>query len=433
MAVQFIHNRKWTLTDSAIAFLIVAVLALVATAFLLPHGRRPRLTWQIPEVAHLAWSPDSRLLATGGYFGPATVMDALSGQTISRCGPQYGESTFVAFSSDGQHLVASNNDGGLTVWDALTGRPGRALANQYYACRVGPMIPNDLLTLVTADRGYWFRPGSGHEALDPVDHHQMIQVWNIQSGKALAVCELGRTALSQLVAITDDGKIAASAHEDKSVIVWNVSPARERSRFRAPCIVQQLQFSPDGARLAVASAGALYRDTQSDGSPRRHCSLQVWDVAAGRKLAELSPHSDWITSAEFTPDGKSLVTCGDVDGASMPVKVWDTATFALRWGLPGGPKFYRACAAISPDGRILATLLSFNGRPRGRHNRVTYWNTGIGLYDLRTGRPLDELGVSSIDSIWYSISKLAFSPDGQSLAAASSGQHGKIGVWDVKP
>jgi hypothetical protein len=52
-------------------------------------------------------------------------------------------------------------------------------------------------------------------------------------------------------------------------------------------------FSPDGARIATASADDTAR---------------IWDVATGVALATLSGHTGQVVSAKFSPDGSRLVT-----------------------------------------------------------------------------------------------------------------------------
>ena len=69
------------------------------------------------------------------------------------------------------------------------------------------------------------------------------------------------------------------------------------------------------------------------------------------KLATLQ-HPDYITCVAFSPDGKSLLAAGSIDGT---VFFWDmasrTATTPIKVPAQGVK-----CLAISPDGKRLATL-----------------------------------------------------------------------------
>ena len=88
------------------------------------------------------------------------------------------------------------------------------------------------------------------------------------------------------------------------------------------------------------------------------------------------------------------------------VRLWDPSTGAFRCTLEGHPSFVSA-VAFSPDSQLLASASS---------NKVRLW-------DLSTGASHCTLeGHSSY------ISAVAFSPDGQFLASASSN---KVRIWDA--
>jgi WD40 repeat protein len=53
------------------------------------------------------------------------------------------------------------------------------------------------------------------------------------------------------------------------------------------------EFSPDGKRVVTAS-----RDKKA----------QVWDSATGSPVGAAMQHQGWVLSAEFSPDGKRIVT-----------------------------------------------------------------------------------------------------------------------------
>jgi WD40 repeat protein len=69
--------------------------------------------------------------------------------------------------------------------------------------------------------------------------------------------------------------------------------------------VNSAQFSPDGKRIVTAS----YDHT-----------ARVWDAQNGQPLSDPLQHSQGANSAQFSPDGKRIVT-GSSDGA----QVWDLA------------------------------------------------------------------------------------------------------------
>lgn len=80
----------------------------------------------------IAWSPNSKYLATGGDSGMVGVWDASNGSnihTFQRSADTTTQVTAVAWSPDGSQLASGggnpNTSGGDTnvyVWDAITGR-----------------------------------------------------------------------------------------------------------------------------------------------------------------------------------------------------------------------------------------------------------------------------------------------------------------------
>jgi RNA polymerase sigma factor (sigma-70 family) len=149
-------------------------------------------------------------------------------------------------------------------------------------------------------------------------------------------------------------------------------------RLRHPWGVRGIAFSRDGKQLVSGSGHTIY----------------VWEAATGKQVRQL----DGINFM-----GIAVSPVGDVMASAQNghVQVWDLAT--------GKPKFKHDVSgfavAISPDGSVLAT----GGRTPAKGDPVVLW-------DLRTGDKL-----RSLPANMYQVFRLAFSPDGKSLAAVSCG------------
>jgi hypothetical protein len=131
--------------------------------------------------------------------------------------------------------------------------------------------------------------------------------------------------------------------------------------------------------------------------------IELWDVAAGKKLHTLDASWGEIALLSFAPDGKVLAS-----SSQYSVHLWEVASGKeIRWFdlRDHGPV---RCLAFSPDGKVLAIATT---RP------------GIDLWDVATGTKRDAF--RSVGGL----RAMAFSPDGQTLASA--GDDRTIRLWEI--
>src|SRR5262249_36365960 len=123
-------------------------------------------------------------------------------------------------------------------------------------------------------------------------------------------------------------------------------------------------FSPDGKRLA--SAGGVYRGRHKWETGE----ITIWDPATGQRLLHFSGHPEGVTDINFSPDGQRLASASS-DG----VKIWDANSGKELLSLRMWPKEKPYRVAFDPRGTRLATLseTSFLGRGRARL-AIKYWH-----------------------------------------------------------
>lgn len=125
----------------------------------------------------------------------------------------------------------------------------------------------------------------------------------------------------------------ASAAWDGTVIVWDVPSLAIRARETFPGSVNDVAFSPDGARLALARSQAppvrtpaVQHHEQRSGKPPADpgAMVSLWDPAT-RLRRDLRGHTGAVTAVAWTPAGDRVVSAS----WDRSVRLWDTATSSV--------------------------------------------------------------------------------------------------------
>src|SRR5262245_41534548 len=305
-------------------------------------------------VQALAWSADSKLLASSAGHSGVFLWDGQTGKLHSApWGKDFGGQA-LAFSPDGTFLaVPSGNGQTLHVWDLVQDKEVRSLRLPFTFS-------------ATRDRGLGWSVAfsSNSKLLACGDYDGTLSVWEVATGKVIRSTRQGTLPI-QTVAFLSRGKVLA-AYGGADLVLRDVATFKEIKRVQIGG-AQQLVISPDEKLAAHGSLGLA-------GVP-----VGLYDLEAGKKLPPLKG-SDPGYSLAFLPDSKHLV----VTHASSPaesLRLWDVAArMEVRCfqGLEQGIHPASFLLAVSPDGKKVA------GGVLG-HN-------GLHVWDIATGKLLSPIG-----------------------------------------
>lgn len=399
------------------------------------NARRELVTLpgRVGWLHHVAFSPEGERLATAGDGRLVELWDAATGQKLVALRGHTDPVQHIAFSPDGRRLASAGDDHSVKLWDAKSVTEPITLAGH-----------TDTVWAVA------FSPDGRQLASAGVDHS--VRLWDAITGQTLVTLR-GHSGWVHHVAFSPDGRHVASASADplfdfrhrtaglfqgrpsgrRTVKIWDAATGQESATLGGHAgTVWHLAFSPDGRRLASASAayadGPRWFDSFNPGGHRlpslsAHGTVKVFDVATGRELFTCRGLSKAVWHVAFSPDGRCLASASG-DGT---INLWDAATGQEQRTLTGHTGWVHR-VVFSPDGRYLASAcsdhvveildqwLSFSRVEPGQDHTVKLW-------DMATNRE-----PATLDGHTAMVWDIAFSPDGRQLASASG--DGTVVVWD---
>ncbi len=356
------------------------------------------------RVNAVAFSRDGRLLASGGIDNSVKLWDVASKREARTLNGHTGWVNAVVFSADNQTIVSGSADRSIKTWDAATGQLRQTASGHRDAVTslaVSPVV--GLLASGGADSAvrFWRLPqlssenslnfnfdagrvnalsfSAGGNQLLAASSERTIKQLDLPSrnnsvffsepdrlekyeavafspqSQLMALCDGTRdievrsfVVLSQPIKLTSkanpvralafsaDGRWFVTGNQDTSATLWDVYAGRVLANITGNAgSISAVAFSPDSLTLATGSRGGIVRLTE---------------VVGAREIKSWQAHDDGINAAVFSVDGKQLITCS----SDQSIKVWNVENQNLIANLTDHSKEVNSLS-ISPDGKWLAS------------------------------------------------------------------------------
>jgi WD40 repeat protein len=328
-----------------------------ALGLLLETGRAGLKSGQSETVAVItdtalvvAFSPDGKMAAGGGFDQAVKVWDARTGKLLLLLvGPEHTTRRSIAFSPDSQIVAGAGDDGAVRLWSTRTGALQQTISGFVGQVQAVSFSPDGKELAVASNKDQGRKTTSE------------IALWDLVTGKRLWT-RTGKWDDDWIfsLAFSPDGKTLAAADGKIKLYEASTDKAKEILKVEGRKALR-VAFSPDGKTLA--GGGGYW--IQVAGGTQQISEAYLWDFPSAKPQRTLTDLQPWLRSIAFSPDGNILAT-----GTSGPIrqnrserrvtseiKLWDWRTGQLLRTINGGLADTYSIV-FSPDGK---SILSCDG------------------------------------------------------------------------
>lgn len=345
-------------------------------------------------------------------------------------------STCATVTYDGASIITSGTDAVVRLWNIETNSCERELRG--HTGRVNSL---------SVSRG-------APQQLASASSDGSIRVWTLEwkAGMDAPVTELrGHNKPVLCAKISSDGRHVVSGGMDGCARLWDLSACQDMD----PCLLTFRDHDGPVTCVDLCELRSWMVTCGLDGTVR------LVDLDSGLCLRSLTGHHGPVNSVAISVEGGWVVS----GGRDKTVRLWDLDVGTSVTVTEIGPASHAALAAVSPDGRLLATAsnpLHAQGKPQhtaaaadadsqqekpamieGRKcAHIALWDLESGVHDpeaAQTPKSTFECdahlawdgkdkgaAVSSLD-----ITQLAFSRDGRLLVAGTTSLRESVWVWGL--
>jgi WD40 repeat protein len=376
------------------------------------------------EVTAVAIAPDGRLLFTGDRNGRCALWDRESGRELRRFWDD-GQVNAAAFLPDGKRLLTASTHAVVRQWSVDTGDEVPALTLRHPDGVVGLALSRDGTRLLTSCADGRVR------VWDPTRAVEVITL-NARGGRTAFIQNLRRLLgdVGARGAEWNESRLAQATQLPEARVAELLAGTGEALSQELDGLARVFAVSPDALwkttfTVAIAADGATGLTVAADDR-----IVRLWNLADGREIRfpatdqQLGPFLDFngpvhrglVWAAGFSPAGDRVVTVGG-DSA----RLWDARlniAAQQRELMSFSPHTTVAAAEFSPDGKLLVT---------------GSWDNSVRIWDAQSGQALHKLGTAlgqPQEEHRGKVNSATFAPDGGLVLTASDDATAKL--WSTR-
>ncbi len=279
------------------------------------------------SISTVAFSPDGRLLATGGDFGSVHTWDTETGAAVEAYAGHTGPVQAVAFLSDAL-LLSGSADKSAGVWEA---NPAWVLERTIGSVDDPATFVDRIMSVDFSDDGKLLATGGGVPS-----RSGEVKVLNVADGSVVLSLPEAHTDAVFAVAISPDGKRVASGGADKYLRTFDIAKAEQLRRFEGHTnYVLGVAWKGDG-RFLVSSAADN--------------TVKVWNPDTGDQERTIENFGKHVTAVRFIGETENIVSvCGD-----RVIRMHNAANGGFFRQFGGGEGYLHA-VDVTPNNQFVVT------------------------------------------------------------------------------